>query len=192
MRSRTENKRHVHMNPGHITVISGGACLAVMAICAMVDYSISKEITWSLAYLIAIPFIWAICIPILTKSPSLAVWLSFISICALPYLFLLEQIIPGRGWFAQIALPCAVLGIISLWVCFFVIKRLKNKWFMAALILFLLGGVLSPGVNLLFRFISNQEIYISITNIMSAASCGVISAIFCVIGIIKRKRLSQT
>lgn len=191
MKNSIDNKQHKKLSNKGISMILSVICFMVMAICVAIDFSISNKITWSLAYLISIPFVGAICIPIFTKSSRLAVWLAFISIFALPYLFFLETISSSSDWFAEIALPITLLSVITIWICFFALKRFKNIWFIAALLLFSLGAVVSPAVNLLVRFIATRQINISTMNIMSVVSCVVIAAILCIIGIIKRNKKVQ-
>lgn len=182
MKKNIGNTQQPQISRKSISIIFSVFCIISMIICVIVNLAIAKEITWSLGYLISIPFVWALCMPLLTKSKHFPMWLASASIFAIPYLYFLESISSFNNWFTDTALPIAIIGIITIWVCFFALKIFSNKWFIVAFVLFILGAIVSPIVNLLACYFSNQEINISMKDILSVISCVVISIVLCIIG----------
>jgi len=174
-------------------IISMG-CIIAAGACAIIDFSIADEFTWSPYPILSIALAWLICTPLLIKSNSFAKWALPPTLLVLPYLFLLEKMTPFTGWFVNFALPIAALNIIALWLCFFVAKRLlPNGWHFAAALIFINGAVFSPITALLLinltgmgsLFSDSVSTIVGLAIFISMLSCLVVAGMLAIIGYTK-------
>jgi len=149
-----ETKNSAYMNRKLVFVIISIACFTAIGICAVAGLVITGGFTWSLYPILTVAFAWLLCTPLLIENSSFTKWLLPPTIFALPYLFLLGRITPVPGWLVGFILSVAALGLVTLWACFFVSKRLTyNSWYFAAALVVIIGSVLSPITILLVNFV---------------------------------------
>jgi len=181
-------KENIRISRKQCFVILSLVFSLAISVCVIVDIAVTNELTWSLYPLLSIAYVWLICTSLLAKKNSLIIWLFLISATLLPYLFLLEKLTPIDDWFNELALPIAIIGIASLWICSFVVKYLKrNKWFMIAAIVFILCVVVAILVNIVVFDYMGEEVRFLNTNFLYIPVSALLSVIFCITGFIKRK-----
>ncbi len=117
------------------------AFIIAITVCVVVDFATGGGLGWSWVPIISIAYAWVILLPLfLIKGKRILSFLAMLTLATLPYLFLLDILIPGRDWFAVLGVPAAVLSVAVLWITFCVIKYLKvNNFYRAALIVLLYG-----------------------------------------------------
>ncbi len=112
-----------------------------IGVCFIIDFVINAGVTWSLYVLYAVPFLFLGMLPLCfhfkhNKIVSLAV----LSVLVIPFLYLLDTIVPTSNWFVPLALPVALRFLFGLWGCGIILKFAKvNKWFMSAFLLGIFG-----------------------------------------------------
>ena len=106
-----------------IFILISICCLLAIFVCAVVDFVTTSGFTWSLQAIVSLVFGWFLSTPLLMTSRNFAKWLVPLTILVLPYLLLLEMSMQHRGWFVGLALPVAIVGIVTLWACFFLAKK---------------------------------------------------------------------
>lgn len=118
-------------------------------ICFTVNYSIDQLFTWSLYPAGAFVVVWATAIPVLVvkKNKALASF-SGLTITLIPYLFLIQWLVAGRGWFIPLALPIAVISLTALGISLSVFNNKRiNKLYSMAITVFLFGVVVNLSVE---------------------------------------------
>ena len=177
-------------------IISGLLCLISIGVNIIVNLAVNGALTWSLYPIIANVFALALLTPLLAKKSSTTLWLAVLSVFTPIFLFLLDRITPGQSWFISLALPIYAIVAAVIWICFFISRRLKSGWYIAALIVLVSGVIVSPVANLMildftsqFSPVSTVFTYISI--ISTVISCTVISAALFGIGYKRRRRFAQ-
>ena len=178
-----ENNRLNTRNP--IFALLTLVCLISSAVCVIVDLAITHTLTWSWYPLSSIAYAWLIFTPLLIKRNILAVWLTPVSIFVIPYLLLLERLTPNGNWFNKLALPIAIIGIVVLWLCSFIVKglRKKNNWLMAAVLVFILCTVVAPVVTVIVFEYNGEQVVFFTTNFLYIPVSATISAVLCITGI---------
>ncbi|NLN03586.1 MAG: hypothetical protein GX166_02015 [Clostridiaceae bacterium] len=77
--------------------------------CVIVDYVISEKATWSLYVAIAMGVLWSFVLPLVVVTKHRAVISLLIGTVSLSLgLFLIEKLVPVKGWFMPLALPIVV------------------------------------------------------------------------------------
>lgn len=158
-------------------------CLIAIAVCCICNVVISKGFTWAWYPLLAIPFAWAVASPpLLAKKYRIAAALAALTVLITPFLYLLERLTPVNGWFSVLGAPVAVIGIIAVWITYFLVRFVKiNRWYLSAALVFLYGVVVSSVANYLAdAFLGNN--FLSLHNIVNILSCTAITALLCILG----------
>lgn len=154
--------------------------LAAIITTSIVDFALNGRFTWSLLPISAILFSWVCITPLLSfKKRGVDISLLATSIFIFPFLSILCTLTGGR-WFASVAVPMSISGIIILWLIRAVLATKLNIWNKLAvsilvgaagsiIIAFILGSLL-PGGGF------------DIWNLMSVAILVVIALILFAIG----------
>ena len=160
-------------------------CVAAIITCAIVNIVIDREFTWSLYPILSIPFGWLLFIPLIRKRHGIVLSICSLTLITIPYLFFLEKITPVGNWFIAIGIPCAIAGIITIWLLFLLYRFLKiSTWYKVAVTIFLAGVITNPVINYYVdTFLYEKPRWLE--TIISAASCLILTIALFIIG---RKR----
>jgi len=135
--------------------------LFLAMVCLIVNYAVNHLVSWSMYPVGALLVIWATVIPLLVmkKNKATGSFLGF-GITILPFLFLIQYLSPGKGWFIPLALPIALLCIAALGITLLALKYLNiSKWYGAAIAVLLFGVLLNFLVGkIVDRYINEQDI----------------------------------
>lgn len=164
-------------------------CIIAMGICAMVDYVLNDKITWSAVPIVSIVFGYGVILSLFVKKRKSLKFLLAITIAILPYLYLLEFMLPIKDWYYALAVPITMVALIGLWLSYFIYRYLRiNDWYKAAIFVFMWAGVLSPIIN----HIANDLPYLSFQNFTNYFSSSVISLLCIIYGYIRStKKVSK-
>ncbi len=124
--------------------------LAVPAvICLVANILVSNSVTWSLYVIGGMAVSWVFCVsPFLFKKYFPLLWIVAGTLATLGYLYLIEILSPGDGWFIPLALPI-VLGVAVLSLALLVlIQRGILKELYAAAGVFAAVGILTTLIEL--------------------------------------------
>src|SRR5882724_3463407 len=123
--------------------------LLLVIICLAINYSIDQSINWSLYPAGALIVLWATVTPmlIMKKNKVIALFSGF-AITLIPYLFLIQCLVPAKGWFIPLALPIAMLFLAALAISLLLFNNTRiNKLYSAAVTVFLFGVAVNFAVE---------------------------------------------
>lgn len=101
--------------------------------CVICDLAISESLTWSYIPVSSILFTWFFTLPLLImKKRGILVSLLLFSILCIPFLFALEKILGDIPLLLTIGSRTAVIGLLYLWLIYFIWKFMKKRKWLAA------------------------------------------------------------
>lgn len=158
-------------------------------ICLLCNYLIKHTFDWSLYPMGALIMLWSIIIPIFKfkRYKILSSLLGF-SVTLIPYLFLIEFLVPAKGWVIPLALPIAILCIIVIGIILFIFFHTKiNIFYSFAVTVLLFGVVVNVVINkLIASFLKcpgTNDISVFMTLIISVF----LAVVLIVFGYIRKK-----
>jgi len=114
---------------------------------------------------------WLMFSPLLLKKHGIVLALCSLTIFVLPYLFLLEKIVPYKDWFTPLGIPSAATGMLAIWIIFLVFRFLKiNLWYKSAITLFVVGVLANLAIGVYVDIYLYDE-FTSISTLISSAGC---------------------
>ena len=161
-------------------VVASLLCLLAAGICVIVNFAVNRQLTWAAYPLISILLGWVVAAPLLFKKLVLA-------LCALtaaigPYLYCMDRLTRGPGWFVRLGLPIAAIGVAFLWLIYLLFRFVKiGAWYKTAIVALLAGVVVSPAIDLVTGETNALNLAINIFSGLFMA------AIFWIIGYVRNK-----
>ena len=154
-----------------------GLLLTGMVVCAICDWAISGNLTWSLIPISAIVFAWLVCFPVVRYWDKGIVWtLAALPVSIVPFLYVLHRLIPGTGLLMPIGVRMAAIAMVYLWVVFGLFRGLKARKMLAAAVALLLVIPLGLSVNVcLSRLIA--EPVVDLWDATGFAAVGIAAAV---------------
>lgn len=154
--------------------------LAGIITTAIVDFALNGGFTWSLLPISAILFSWLCVAPLLFfKKRRADMVLLSISIFVFPFLYVVARL-TGGGWFARVAVPVTVAGLVVLWLIRLVFATRLSIWNKLAASL-LVGGVANIAIEFMVGRILNDGGF-DVWNLMALAILVVIAIILFAVG----------
>lgn len=121
-----------------LLMIASIICSIAILVCAICDIAMSGRFTWSLIPISTIVFSWLISIPaIIMRRKRILSSLISLSICIVPYLFILSSLVKVEAVFTMGSIM-AIVSLIFLWLIFTTYHHLKDRKILATAITFLL------------------------------------------------------
>lgn len=137
-----------------ITIIFSVIIFIGTIACAVIDFGVNKELTWSAIPILSIVLVWAVCIPI-TMMGKKGVLISFASlnVFIIPFLFLLAGFL--RKWaIFTIGSVMAGVAVIFVWILAALYKRIgKKRIFIYLGVTFLLLIVFDFLINIILSYL---------------------------------------
>jgi membrane protein YdbS with pleckstrin-like domain len=164
--------------------------LLISAACLIINYSVNHSINWSLYPIGALIVIWATIIPFLIMKKNKALGLfAGLTITLLPFLFLIQNLASVKGWVIPLALPVAGLSLLAFGVSLIAFTYFKlNKFYLAALTVFLFGVIVNFGVGVIVNRFLNKNDTNDIYRVSTMSVSVILSLILIVAGYIKRNK----
>lgn len=182
-------RRYLIENKNIWIMILALLCIIAMGICGMVDYALNNNITWSSVPLISIIFGYIVILPLFAKKHKIVLFILFITVAILPYLYLLESVLPIKNWYNSLAVPIASISVIGLWTSYAICKYLKiNEWYKVAILVSMWAGIITPIINYIA---GSTHSYLSFQNITNIFSSLVISLLCIIYGYIRSTKKSN-
>jgi len=164
--------------------------LLISTICLIINYSINHAINWSLYPVGALIVIWATIIPllILKKYKTLGLFTG-LTVTLIPFLFLIQNLATVKGWAMPLAMPIAGLSLLALGISLLGFTYFKlNKFYPAALTVFLFGVIVNFGVGVIVgRFLNGNNVN-DISRVSTMSVSVILSLILIVAGYIKKNK----
>ena len=152
-------------------------CFIAIGVCVIVDYAINNQITWGIYPILSVIFGYLIITPLFLKKQGIIISLCSLTITILPYLYLLEKVIPNQEWFYPLAFLISVVSIIGIWITYFICKVLKiDLWNKILIVILMWGVILAPIINNITdgtRYLSFQNFINVFAALILAAACGI-------------------
>lgn len=168
----------------------GYSALAVIGIfvCVLCDLAVTGGVSWSIFPVSSVIFLWLVLLPSLCcRKHRMVKGLLALSVLILPYLYLLEQSVSLRGWFAPLAAPVTLISLAYLWVVCLPFRYTRiNRWFLAAFAVFLIPFV-DLAVDYTVSIALNEPLF-PIGTVLSFFSGVVVAAVLLFFGIRSKRR----
>lgn len=164
--------------------------LLLAVICLIINYSINHIISWSLFPIGAMIVIWASIMPlfIMKRYKALGLFLG-LTITLIPFILLIHNQVETKGWFMPLAMPIAVLSLFAFGISLFAFTHSRfNKFYAAALTIFLFGVVVNFGVGMLVNDFLNENNVIDEYRVTTMSVTTVLALILLSIGFSKRNK----
>ena len=162
--------------------------LTSVFVCILCNSVISKKLDWSLYVVGGEVMAWFFLAPfLLRKKHALVLSLTALTILIVPFLFLLDSLVPTHNVIFPFVFPILLICIVSLWILALLFIYTKIRRIFLVAICFILVGVID---NLLLNRFCQQYFHLDNTNIsvwISALSCGFIAVLLFISGISKGK-----
>lgn len=132
-------------------------CLIAVFVCALCNVVIDHTFSWSLIVAGGVVLGWAVVVPVI-KHKGKGIWLGLaaVSLLIIPYLFLIEQQGPVKGWFMPLGLPIAVISLAFLWAYYFIFRMKKLSIWNKIATLCLMAGAMTLITNFLAKNYCSQ------------------------------------
>ncbi len=179
-----ENKKQVKNKAMFITT---AIFLLASVVCITINYSVSRSINWSLFPVGALVVIWATITPLLImkKNKTLGLYTG-LSLTLIPFLFLIQKLVTAKGWVMPLALPVAGLSLIAFGASLVAFAHFKsNKFYPAALTVFLFGVIVNFGVGVIVSNFLNNNNANDISRVSTMSGSIILSIILVIAGYIK-------
>lgn len=161
--------------------------LAVPAvICLVANILVSNAVTWSLYVIGGMAVSWVFCVsPFLFKKYFPLLWIVAGTLATLGYLYLIEILSPGEGWFIPLALPIVLgVAVLSLALLLLIQKGILKELYAAAGV-FAAVGILTTLIELSISLNATGAVHLA-WSWYSLVSC---LAMAVVLAIIERRLL---
>jgi len=162
------------------------SCFLAAGVCLIVNYAIDQGITWAAYPLSSVLFGWLVCSPLLLKKYGLILSLSAVTLFVLPFLWFLEKLTPADGWFIPLGIPCAIIGAVTVWLIYLVLRFLRiSWWYKTAISLFIIGVITDPVIN--YHVAAHENTTLHFSHFISPLSILCVSVLLGIWGYIKGK-----
>ena len=134
--------------------------LSVSLICLIINYSVDRSINWSLYPIGALLVLMITILPLLLMNKyRLTTFFAGLTISTILYLFLIQNLVPDKGWFLPLAFPITLLSLAAFGLSLFAFKGFRsNQLYAIAATVFLFGVVVTSGVDLIVdNFMNGME-----------------------------------
>jgi transcriptional regulator with XRE-family HTH domain len=186
------NRFQQFKNANYITAGVTIIFLCAVFICIICNVAVSGSVDWALYPAGGLCVAWLVIVPLIKakKHRALAA-LTGLSVSVMPFLFLVEFLLPVKGWVIPLALPIVLMAVPSLYITTLVWAYSKmNRFYALALTCLLLGVAANLAINQwVARYVNESNINIS--NIIIELSFAFLSVLFFVLGCVRRKRTQK-
>lgn len=128
-------------------------------VCAICDFVMTSAFTWSRIPMLSMILAWLILTPLLKMEFNKVRWsLLSLSVCILPYLYILGMLLPEYDLIFPIGFRCSLIGIGYLWIVFYVFHKFKTQKYYASAISTILIIFVDLGVGFLCADLVNDAL----------------------------------
>ena len=155
--------------------------------CLLCDLLISGTITWAALTSLSIIFGWLVgMIVVYSGKHVIRNGLTAVSVLILPFLFLLDIVNGGQGWFWPLALPIGVASVVSLWLSLYLFQKVRRLWAVLAIAALQYGVVL----DLLIQWVVSRyekTLFFTLSYGINLFTSVLLTIVFVVLDIRKRR-----
>ncbi len=128
MREETNQTRKFILTRRFCAVAFSLLLLAGAVTCAICDAAVSNAFTWSLIPMSAMAFAWLVFFPVIRfGGPGMGGAMAALSVFLIPFLYVLQTLIPDNGLVFPIGVRMAVISLVFLWLVFALFKIQKSR-----------------------------------------------------------------
>ena len=168
-------------------IIISALFLFAALVCFIVNYSVDHFFSWSLYPAGALLMVWFVVMPslVLKKNKVTGAFVG-LGITLVPFLLLVQWLVPVKGWFIPLALPLALLVLSALGFSLIAFRFLKSKLYAAAVIIFIFGVIVNYGVGIIIKNYLPYSGLDQISRMSTIAAAGILSVLRVITGSIKK------
>jgi hypothetical protein len=171
-----------------VIVIFSTALMFLVLVCFIINYSIDRSLNWSWYPTGALVILWATVAPLLAmKKNKMMIVFSGFAITVISYLFLIQYMVPAKGWVVPLALPITTLALVALALSILAFTYLKTKLYAAAITVLLFGVFANFGVGKIVDGFLNEPDSDYIYRMSTMLASALIALVLFVIGYGKSK-----
>ena len=123
-------------------------CFIAVGTCLIVDFAITRTVTWSGISIASIVLGWCITFPLLLDKFQIPLALTTLSVLVFPYLWYMAKVTSVNSWFVKIGVPIGIIGVVLMWVIYLLYRFVKIHVLYKSAIAVLLSTVIaSPMTN---------------------------------------------
>ena len=156
-------------------------CFIAVGICLIVDFAITRTVTWSGISIASIALGWCITCPLLLHKFQIPLSLATLSVLIFPYLWYMARETSVDSWFVKIGVPIGIIGVVFMWIIYLLFRFIKIRiLYKSAVAVFLSTVIASPVVNHIIasHFENNMLIFQDIVNIFAGITVTALLAIW--------------
>lgn len=137
-------------------------------VCVICDYSISRQLSWSLYPISSMFFAWIVIFPLI-RLPKNGVMVSLISLSLsiIPFLYVIDRLVKTGKYILPIGMRVSIISICFLWIIYGLFKLFQNRKLLALGISFILGSV----TCLLINAVVSKVLLETVIDIWDIVSC---------------------
>lgn len=180
-----ERKKNCGRNLGVVSTLF----LISLFVCFLCDFAVSRRLDWFPYAAGGEAVAWSFLAPLLLKKRHALLWsLGALTVLTVPFLLLLDALVPARGVIFPFVFPIVLVGLASFWILAVLFTCTKiRRIFLAAFCVFLVGVVDNLVLDWFCRgYFHQAEANISVP--ITALSCGFAALLLWSSGLWKRKR----
>jgi len=173
-----------------ISLVFSILCGVGLLACLLCDLLTAGTVTWAAYTSLSIAFGWLVGVAALHSGRrAIRNGLAAISALTLPFLFLLDIITQGQGWFEPVALPIGAASIVFFWLSLFMIKKVRRLWAILAILVLQYGVLLNAWIQwILSRYLRQPFPDLNlIVNLLSSAALIIVFTVLEIKNIAKQK-----
>jgi len=156
--------------------------------CVIINFALSKTLTWSLIPIVASLFSWVVFIPTIKFGvKGIFISLLSLSVVVIPFLLVLNILIDSNSLLLPIGIRASVIGVAYFWCVFVLSKLLKRRPFLAVSVSLLLAIPASIMINYMLSGILSEPLF-DIWDAMTFAILIVVAIVFFFIDFSVQKR----
>jgi hypothetical protein len=156
-------------------------CFIAAGICLIVDFALTRSITWSGISIASIVLGWFIICPLLFNKFQIPLSLATLSVVIFPYLWYIARITSPVSWFSTLGIPIGIIGIAFIWIIYLLFRLIKiHILYKSAVAVFLSTVIASPIINHIVAFytVETAPLLQDIVNIFAGITVTALLAIW--------------
>jgi len=159
-------------------------CVIAIGVCVIVNVALENAFTWAVYPTIAVTLGWLIMLPFFLQKKGFLWGLVSITVMAVPFLFIIEKF-SGGDWFMSLGLPVAIVGAVTLWISYAIIRFVKRSvWYKVAIIVLLVAWVDQIIDLIVCNFTRTEQSIVGI--VATVFACVIAAFVFAIVGYARR------
>jgi len=156
------------------------ACFIAIGVCLIVDFALTRTITWSGIAIASIALGWCVTLPMFLNRFQLTLSLLTLSGLVFPFLWYIAEVTSPVSWFFKLGIPVGGIGVILMWLIYLLFRFFKiHILYKSAVSVFISTVIASPFINHIIASYTAENVSLlnDIVNIFSGITVTIILVI---------------